>query len=213
MAEPRLTRFDILEAALREEVPFRIRYKDESPEMEAIAVFVEGFSPDFMDRYTTVIGSTIYFPNRHFLFHSEEQAMRTLAHEAVHLLDAERWSMPLFSLAYLFPQILAVGVFLFPWLGIWALTFLLFLLPLPAPFRFYFESRAYALDLLTLPRSEREPVMERIIEEFAGWGYYRMFPFRKLVAQSLLHWVRKAEKGKDPILLKVLLLYEMAAEE
>lgn len=209
MSTSRLTKFERLTEELKVHVPFRIRYKNESPEMEVIAAFVEPFSPDFMSNYTTVIGSTIYFPDRYGLMQQEERAMRTLAHEAVHLLDAERWRMPLFSLGYIFPQILALGVLTAPWLGWWACLFLLFLLPLPSPFRFYFEARAYAIDMLLTPREWQAQTMEHILKQFSGWGYYKMFPFPSLVEKSIRKWMRKAEKGEDPILVKVLLLYEM----
>lgn len=212
MAESRLTKFEQLVEELKVHVPFRIRYKNEAPEMEVIAAFVEPFSPDFMENYTTVIGSTIYFPDRYSLLQNEERAMRTLAHEAVHLLDAERWRMPLFSFGYILPQVLALGILAAPWLGWWALLFLLFLLPLPSPFRFYFEARAYAIDMLLTPPERQEQTMKHIISQFSGWGYYRMFPFPKLVEKSIRKWMRKAELGQDPILVKVLLLYEMVDE-
>ncbi len=212
MAESRLTKFEQLVEELKVHVPFRIRFKNEATEMEVIAAFVEPFSPDFMENYTTVIGSTIYFPDRFSLMQNEERAMRTLAHEAVHLLDAERWRMPFFSLAYIFPQVLALGLFSFPWLGWWAFLFLLFLLPLPSPFRYYFESRAYAIDLLLSPPERQESMMQHIIRQFSGWGYYKMFPFPKLVEKGIRKWMRKAEKGEDQILVKVLLLYEMVNE-
>lgn len=139
--------------------------------------------------------------------------MRILAHEVVHLLDSERCSEPVFMLSYLFPQILAVGVFCLPLIGPWALLFLLFLLPLPAPFRFYFESRAFALDLMLSEPAHRARMRDRIVEHFAGWSYYRMFPFPTRAEQALRHWMEKAEKGEDKILVKVLLIYEMMEEQ
>ena len=207
-----MTRFEHLTRELSKLVPFRIRYKDESEEMEVLSLVVEGFCPDFMSSYTTVIGSTVYFPNRHFVHHQGDNALRILSHEAVHLLDAERWSMPGFMLAYLFPQILAIGIFLFPWMGIWALLFLLFLLPLPAPFRFYFESRAYAIDVLTAAPERQAYVLEQAVKHFSGWGYYRMFPFEDLARKRILSFVQQAENGQDNTLIKVLLLYEMVYE-
>jgi len=207
-----MTHFEYLVDELQTHVPFRIRYKDESPEMEVIDAFVSPFSPTFMENYTTVIGSTIYFPSRAALMRNEEQAMRTLAHEAVHLLDADRWWMPIFSMGYLFPQILALGVFLSPWLGWWAMLFLLFLLPWPAPFRFYYESRAYAIDMLLAPADKQDIYMQRIVKQFTGWSYFRMYPFPDFVEGQIRKWMRKAEKGEDEVLAKVLLLYEMVNE-
>ncbi|RMG17884.1 MAG: hypothetical protein D6730_23500 [Bacteroidetes bacterium] len=207
-----MTRFEHLTKEMQELVPFRIKYKDESWEMQLLAAFSAPFCPTFLTEYTTVIGSTIYFPSREYLLHRSDRAERVLAHEVVHLLDAERFSEPVFMGAYLFPQILALGVLTFPLLGWWSLLFLLFLLPLPAPFRFYFESRAYAIDVLTAHPHDRELVLEWAVEQFCGWNYYKMFPFRNWVRRSIMHWVAQTEKGKDQALLKVLLIYEMAVE-
>ena len=109
-------------------------------------------------------------------------------------------------------QILAIGVLSFPITGIWALLFLLFLLPIPAPLRFYFESRAYAIDVLTARYRERELVLDKSVEHFGSWDYYLMFPFKDMARNTINYWVEKAEKGEDKILLKVLLLYEMVAD-
>ena len=59
------------------------------------------------------------------------------------------------------------------------LLFLLFLLPIPAPLRAKYEARAYAIDVLTSLPSQRSDAIERIVDLFEGWDYYRMFPFRE----------------------------------
>jgi hypothetical protein len=207
-----MTAFDQFSAELQQLTPFRIRYKDEAWEMQALNLLVMWFCPQFMSRFTTVIGSTIYFPSRLYLQRYPKSAMRVLAHEVVHILDAERVSFPAFMLGYLFPQILTLGVFAFPWLGPWALLFLLFALPWPAPFRFHFESRAYALDYLTTEASHREAALEGISHQFGNWEYYRMYPRPEAVARQVKHWAQQAETGEDKTLLKVLLVYEMADE-
>lgn len=204
--------FDAFATELRRLVPFRIRYKDEAWEMYLLNLAVVWFCPGFMTRFTTVIGSTIYFPSRQDSQQHPQAAMRTLAHEAVHLLDAERVGLPWFMLGYLFPQVLTLGVFSFPWLGAWAFLFLLFALPWPAPFRFLFESRAYALSYLTLPAIQRPYTLANICHHFDSWDYYRMYPFPAQVEAQVRHWAAQAEQGQDKDLLKVLLIYEMAAE-
>ncbi|MEL6135685.1 MAG: hypothetical protein AAFR59_20180, partial [Bacteroidota bacterium] len=198
---------------LQQVVPFHIKFKDESWEMQVLNVFIVWFNPNFMTSFTTVIGNTIYFPNRSYIAHYPQSAMRTLAHETVHLLDAEEHGYVRFSLSYLFPQILASGVLLFPFLGFYSLLFLLFLLPFPAPFRAKYEARAYAIDILTSLPSQRHAVMDRIIELFTGWDYYRMFPFKEQTEEQLMHWVHEAEAGRDPALMRVLLVYEMVADQ
>ena len=204
--------FDQFAAELQKIAPFRIHYKDESPEMSALNLVVSLFCPDFMSRFTTVIGRRVYFPSRDFVAQRPQASIRILAHEAVHLLDSQRWGFGTLALAYLFPQILALGVFLYPWLGLWAFSFLIFLAPWPAPFRFYFEARAYALDCLTAYPEHREAAIFRVSTHFDSWDYYRMFPFPQAVQEELRHWMDRTESGQEKDLMKILLIYEMSME-
>lgn len=181
--------------------------------MYFINFFVKWFCPNFMADYTTVIGNKIYFPSKQFIANDEQGSMRILAHEMVHLLDQKRLSKPVFVFAYLFPQILVLGVFAFPWLGFWSLLFLLFLFPIPAPFRFYFEARAYAISLMTALPRRRSSILKHIVSQFTGWNYYKMYPFKKSSKRQLLKWYQKADTGKDKVLVKVLLIYEMVEED
>lgn len=207
-----MNRFEQLLKELNKLHPIKIRFKDESPLMQVINLFVMGFCPTFLSEYTTVIGSTIYFPNRHFIEAKPESAMRILAHESVHVMDMNKWSPVLFSISYLFPQIFAVGVFSFPWLGWWALGFLLFLLPIPAPFRAHFEARAYAIDVLTAHPNHVKETLFHSAQHFSSWNYYKMFPYPEEARNKISHWAKAAESGQDEILLKILLNYEMVNE-
>ena len=180
--------------------------------MQVLNLFVLWFCPGFLTQFTTVIGSTVYLPSREYVARYPRSAMRTLAHEAVHLRDAQRWSSPLFMAAYLLPQGLAAGVFLFPLLGPWALLFLLFLLPIPSPGRFYLESRAYAMDYLTAEPGRAEATLDWAVSHFSGWNYYRMFPFPGLVREAIRGHARRAEQGQDKDLMQILLVYELVAE-
>ncbi|SFF07778.1 hypothetical protein [Thermoflexibacter ruber] len=164
---------------LQKEVPVRIKYKDESWEMRLLYFFIKWFNPHFMTDFTTVIGYTVYFTNRKFIEQCPKQAMQILAHEAVHLLDTKRFSFPIFALAYLFPQVLIVFALLFP-INAFYIFFLFFALPLPAPFRAYFEARAYSLDIILGKRS-----IESVIKYFISWDYYKMFPFKEKIVSVL----------------------------
>lgn len=164
---------------LQREVPLKIKYKDESWEMYLLHFLVKWFNPNFMTDYTTVIGYTVYFTSKEFVEQYPRQAMQILAHEAVHLLDTKRLTFTLFALAYLFPQVLVVLAFLFP-LSAYYLFFLLFALPLPAPFRAYFEAKAYSLDIILGKRS-----VEDTVQYFTTWDYYKMFPFKEKIASVL----------------------------
>lgn len=207
-----MDRFEKLAEELQQIAPFKIRYKDESWEMQLLNVLVLWFCPNFLTQFTTVIGNTIYFPSRSYIRWNPDGAMRTLAHEFVHILDMDRLSPGVFMMGYLFPQILALGVFTFPFTGYWALLFLLFLFPIPAPFRFYAEARGYAMDVLTAGYGQKERIMDHAVAHFTGWNYYKMFPFEDVVRSTIDDWVVKAERGEDKDLMKVLLVYELVAE-
>jgi hypothetical protein len=195
---------------VRAEVPIRIRYKDESIFMRIIFFFKKILNPRWLKQTTSTLGYTVYFPSRDFVAKHEDFALRVLAHETVHLLDSVRLSPPIFLIAYLFPQILSLGVFLFPWLGYGALFFLIFLLPLPAPFRYYFELRAFVITLLIHP-SQDKPI-DLYIPYFFGWNYYVMFPFVDLVKRGFLNLIEEVEQKKQKKLIKVILWYETANE-
>ncbi|GAB4417296.1 MAG: hypothetical protein OHK0039_27450 [Bacteroidia bacterium] len=204
--------FEQLAAEMQQLAPFRIRYKASSWEMKALNVIMQWISPTFLTRFTTVIGSTIYFPSEEYVVRHPRAAMRILAHEMVHMLDAERVSLPLFIGGYLFPQVLALGALAYPWLGTAALWFLLFLLPWPAPFRSHFEARAYAMDILTAAPARRSEVLNWAVDYFSSWSYFRMFPFPNRVRRQICRHIDNAEAGHDTTLLKVLLVYELVAE-
>lgn len=205
-----MNRFEYLVEEFQKLIPFKIRFKDESELMQVMGIFATVYSPEFLSRYTTVLGNKVYFPDRTYLQMEDERASRILAHEVVHLLDAERITWPLFYLTYLFPQIFALGVFSFPWIGAWSLLFLLFLLPIPSPIRLLIETRAYAIDVLTAPIDQQDRVLEHAVECCNSWGYFKMWPFPSHIRRLIMFWMEQAEKGKDPILLRVLLIYEMA---
>lgn len=183
---------------LQAEVPLEIKYKDESWEMRFLNVFVRWFNPTFMTSFTTVIGYTVYFTNRKYVRENQTEALQILMHEAVHLLDTKRFTFPVFAFGYLFPQILVVFALLFP-ISPYFFFFLLFILPLPAPFRAYFEARAYTVDLILARRD-----LKGIIAHFESWDYYKMLPFKLVSKKLILYWVEKP----DARIGKVLSAYQ-----
>jgi hypothetical protein len=108
------------------------------------------FMPDFMLYVTTTIGNTIYLPKDFTKGRSKTIILSTLAHEYVHIVDYRR--NKLFLISYLFPQLLAAfsvlavfGAFYQPMYYFAAA--LIFLLPLPSPFRVYWELRGYTMSM------------------------------------------------------------------
>lgn len=195
-----MSNFQYFVSILQAEVPLKIKYKDESWEMRFLNVFLWWFNPTFMTSFTTVIGYTVYFTSREYVAKNPNKALQILTHEAVHLLDTKRFTFPVFAFGYLFPQILMVFALLFP-ISAYFLLFLLFILPFPAPFRAYFEARAYTVDLM-LGRQD----LKGIIAYFESWDYYKMLPFDAISEKLILYWVEKPDANIE----KVLSAYQQA---
>ena len=175
--------------------PINIAFKDESMFMRLLS-YLLFFNPEFMTKYVTVIGKTIYFPNKEYI-ENEEVFGQILCHEFVHMMQAKRYGA-FYYLGYLFPQILAIFslltlplVLLFGNYGFIALAFLLFLLPLPAYFRMRFELEAYVASLFfvnyTLEKAKFDEMHRSVklfnmcsnISEnaFVGPSYYYTWPW------------------------------------
>ena len=130
--------------ALRAAGQLTVRYKNESSLMKAIGT-VMFFNRRFMEM-TTTIGTTVYFPSRQHVEQDPWNAWDTLAHEYVHAVDHR--NSKLFGVLYLFPQVLALLALLaIPLWSWWPLLCLLFLAPLPAPWRLRAELRGYAMSM------------------------------------------------------------------
>jgi hypothetical protein len=167
-----VSRYDDLVRALEAEIPgFRIVRKDESRLHRFIHRFLIvvtfGGMREYLTSYQTTIGRTVWVtsdwddrdPRRRYV---------TLRHEAVHLRQFRRWTLPGMALLYV-------------------------LLPLPlglAWFRARFEMEAYADTIRATaevfgPEAARDPELRaEIIEEFTGPSYGWMWPFRR----SLERW-------------------------
>jgi hypothetical protein len=161
-----VNRYETLVAKLRAEIHgFRIVRKDQSRFHRAIhrvlIVVTFGKMTSYLDSYQTTIGKTVYVTSDWDDTDSDSRYV-TLRHEAIHLRQFRRFTLPGMALLYV-------------------------LLPLPlglAWFRAYFEKEAYAESIRAsaeiwgrdYPR--RTPYREHIIEQFVGPSYGWMWPFR-----------------------------------
>lgn len=167
-----MTRYDELVAALACEFPrFRIVRKDQSSLHRAIHYALVGLTfgqmRTYLDSFQTTIGNTVYVtsdwddwdPDRRYV---------TLRHEAIHLRQFRRFTLPGMALLYV-------------------------LLPLPmglAWFRAYFEKEAYAESVRAAaevwgPDYPRRAEYRRyVLDQFCGAAYGWMWPFRA----SLERW-------------------------
>jgi hypothetical protein len=160
-------RYESLVAALREEIPgFRVVRKDQSRLHRAIhhalKVVTFGQMRDYLGSYHTTIRKTVYVTSD-WDSHSADERYVTLRHEAVHLRQFRRWSLPVMALLYL-------------------------MLPLPmglAYFRARFEWEAYAETIRATDevfgRQAARELRAHVVSQFTGPSYGWMWPFRRQV--------------------------------
>lgn len=169
----------------------QIKYKNESLFMKILGKLMF-FNKSFMTDYVTTIGNTVYFPSKLFVTIRPVSSSMILMHELAHVYDSKKFTSPLFSFLYLFPQILvllALPLFFINWQI--ALLFLLFLLPIPAYFRTYFEKRGYLISLYVENKLSKklkfsinlDNAKNDSIKHFKNSDYYFMWPFKSIDTQ------------------------------
>ena len=163
------------------------------------------FTPNFMTRFTTTMGNKVYVTDDLWKDNST-WALSTLAHEAQHVSDKQRYGMVLFGFAYLLPQILAPLALLsllaiwFSNAWLWSLAALALLAPIPALFRMRIERRGYLMTLCVIYWTFGEEMargnIPHCVKQFTSPNYYFMWPFKR----RLEKWFDKelTEKGKHP---------------
>ena len=179
----------------------QVKYKDQSSFMKLLGKLLF-FNKSFMTDFVTTVGSTIYLPNEAYT--QTQAGTETFIHETVHLYDEKRLSI-LYQLSYVLPQLLfipSIAIFFLSWkLAIPVMLF--FLLPLPAPWRTYFEQRAYSVQLYV-----RKQIWNDSLEDlngsadaynafFIGSTYYFMWPFGKDSALRQVAGI--VSSGNDPL--------------
>lgn len=181
-----MTRFyRFLQLLQKQEPDLKIQLKDQSAFMKFLG-YLLFFNTKFITNYTTTIGKTIYLSSE------KMPSIITLAHEFMHIRDTDKVKGPIFGFLYLLPQILAPFMLFFA-LVHWVLgagLFLLFLLPLPAPMRAYYEIRGYTMSLFIRNEIYKEQGLNEQIRKdllldsanqynkrFTSSAYYFMWPF------------------------------------
>lgn len=188
--------------ALAESMNVKIRYKDTSLFMRVLS-YLLFFNKTFMQKFTTTIGSTVYFPSEAHVKEEPMTAAVILAHELTHVQDSRDMGSLVFSTCYLLPQIGAL-LALFALLAItfsawWLVTLaaLAALAPWPAPGRAWAEYRGYATTLAcyTWAGYDASTLPEKISKNFTGMDYFRMDPDEDRVKSTLQGWVADIESG------------------
>lgn len=177
-----MSRYDELVAALEREIPgFRIVRKDRSWLHRAIDVGLRivtlGGMRRYLDGYQTTIGATVYV-TADWDARSPDARYVTMRHEAVHLRQFRRYTLPGMALLYL-------------------------LIPLPmgaAWCRMRFERAAYeetiraSAEVWGLDYARGRELRDHVIGAFVGPAYGWMWPFRR----PLERWYDRVLAELDP---------------
>lgn len=166
-----MSRYDDLVAELQREFPrFRVIAKRDSRLQRAIhralVILTFGGMRGYLDDYVTTIGARVYVCSD-WESRADGDRWATMRHEAVHLRQFRRWTVPGMALLYL-------------------------LVPLPAGlayFRMRFERAAYEETIrcnaeLYGVGYVRGELREHVLAQFTGPSYGWMWPFRR----SLERW-------------------------
>lgn len=148
---------DLVDKLSKEFPGFKVVVKGDSKPMKFLNFFIRLWNPDYMKRYTTVFGKTVYMPK--YLI-GTDTGVEILRHEAVHIRDYQKWG-PIFVLTYAF-------------------------LPLPVVItgRAYWEFRGY-VESMRAEYEQYGTVPDYSIDfytrQFTSASYLWMFPFPKTV--------------------------------
>jgi hypothetical protein len=183
-----------LENMILDDIPnFEIVSKTTSFLMKVLSVLLF-FNKSFMTSYISVIYPRMYVPKLPWKENDHYSAILVLAHEWVHLSDRKRFGL-LFDIGYLFPQCLAFLSLLAPFLSVWWLLCLLFLLPIPSPTRAWLEFRGYSMTMACKWWLTGNEINYYWIErQFVGQWYYFMWPFKGIVRKM---FEKQMEKIKN----------------
>ena len=183
-----------LENMILDDIPnFEIVSKTTSFLMKVLSIILF-FNRSFMTSYISVIYPRMYVPKLPWKENDHYSAILVLAHEWVHLSDRKRFGL-LFDIGYLFPQCLAFLSLLAPFLSVWWLLCLLFLLPIPSPTRAWLEFRGYSMTMACKWWLTGNEINYYWIErQFVGQWYYFMWPFKGIVRKM---FEKQMEKIKN----------------
>lgn len=195
-------------SALTSNYNVKIKYKNESLLMKLLG-HILFFNPRFLNEYSTTIGNTIYFPSKNKVNKYSEVYLSLTLHEFQHIKDSNNINSFLYSTMYLFPQILFLLIIpLYFIIGWWALLSVVFLAPIPAPFRSKIELRGYKVSLFTIAVILKEngykglELEEKLYsfandfnEKFCNSSYYFMKPSG--VKKELMEFINVLLKSPD----------------
>ncbi len=161
----------------------QIKRKGTSWFQKFLGFFAKPFNPTYMTNYITTMQGTIWVPDTYLETTDKKGILETVSHETVHIRDDSKDF--LFSIKFACPQILfipaLIALIIVKW---WLLPIaLLFLLPIPAYWRYNYEIRAYRMSLLFgkyvygFNTQQLELTANWVVEQLSKRWYYWTWPF------------------------------------
>jgi hypothetical protein len=200
-----MKKWDLLLAHIANNIPkFKIIEKESSRLMRLLS-FLLFFNKRFMKDFTTTIYPVIYYPKQLLQSGDEIGRIIILCHEYVHLQDRKKLGI-LFNILYLSPQIFVLLALLSIWFSNNWLWCLLFILPMPSPFRAYFEYKAYKMSMCVYYYIlNKTPPIDFYVEQFTSPNYYWMFPFKGFMYKNFAEHVKNIRNKKidDELIIEI----------
>jgi len=165
--------------------------------LKLIAPIVKVFNKTFMTDYITTLGNTIWYPEGWLERGDVKSRLAIIAHECIHIKQSSKQGNFVHGFLYLFPQSLVVfslfALLAIPFSLWWllCLLFLLFLAPIPAPFRYMKELEAYRVKLIFFEYvwNSNEEMMKlaknHVVKHMTGSDYYFCWPFPNWILKDL----------------------------
>jgi len=193
---------DELIEAIRRYIPkLKLKFKDQSRFWKCL--------PAKLRESSTTFPSTIWLNTKKRYDEPDKYLFETIAHECKHAMDMARGGF-LFWLAYLLPQILALGGVLWliayfafglsAWNLIPGIALLGALAPWPSPTRAGREIRGYSMNMLIKKaRTGEVPTEKRmyIVGYLTGWLYYKMVWRRSAAIEMVDDAERSVGRGTE----------------
>lgn len=149
---------------------------DDAPWLHALILWLGAtFVKEFDTRFTTTIGTTIYFPKGWRTDFSSYKTYKVARHEMIHVIDYKRF-------------------------GLWFLISYAILLPAIFTMRAFWEIRGYTQSILVdyeyYGDIDRDKCFNFMESTFCGASYFWMLPFRGLVRRKFSKIIDDIESGE-----------------
>jgi len=167
--------------------------------------------------YSTTIGNGVAMAESAGDDVSKFGNWQVLCHEIKHVLQAMKWTRPLFFFLYLWPISQGIVFLLFGWigaiwvpgwwkalyLGLWLVTTGIHFIPqLPDPWRQHWEFQGYSISMhlyALVYGNIDQNYINRVVKNFHSMAYFIMAPNEKKIRNRVVRLSHQILIGKSPV--------------